>query len=1489
MHNYASFSNSVRIRSIAWAALAFRVVAILGLGVIGSAAPVLAECNPVHVAIIAGADDDHPTGTHEYLRSAELLAELLDALDLAGVELNASVHPDGWPADESVLAEADTVVLISGGRDHRSLRAAPHPLLEGGRMDRLQREIDRGCGLVVIHWGLFVPSDTHGDRFLDWIGGYFDYQTGDSPEGWFSRIGHGDYRVSVADDQHPVMRGVSDFEQTEEFYYRMRFRENDPRRVTLATISPADGEPEEAVLWAVDREDGGRGVGYTGGHYLENFRDPALQRVLLNAVVWSAHGQVPEGGVQLPAEAHADLTGHYPHGVLDVAALPLTVPADPAYSQPPLTVEAWVRLDPNSRGQFNIITSNQDKASADHWELYSYAGSGTLSAYLPGAQPAEVVSAVDVVTGRWHHVAMTYAADEIVLYVDGHEAKRQAITRPAVDASSTGPLYLGQAMHGDTVIDCAGEVASVRLTAGIHPPAASPPAVFEAGTQTLGLWRRADESQRASLPGIGAWDHSARANHGRESDPPPAPFMPGRHDQALNTSVLPLLVPGRDDYANPPLTVEAWIALQSSDGHNVIVSNEDRTSGGHWELFSQAKSGRLAVYMPGYTPSVVVSEADVVTGGWRYVAMTLDAGEVVLYADGQEVARQPIERDPSVVHIRGTLYLGQGINGADRMGCDGLIDEVRLSRGLRAIPNEPPDRFVVENDTAGLWRFPGNAGGAQLTNILARDISPAGNHGFSIPGAEWTPPGGTGYEKEAWETETDTHWIDSRINLMDTGRFYSASFDTPQVPGTSRTYKGIAVRLGDDQSASILFDTLLMRPTLAWTGDYIEHSPIRFAILNPPVPAGQPDYYNLNRIGWAPDGDFADPRPNPYGPLPEGYPRYQGLYTHNDRVVFRYTIGEADILESYWVEGKAENPAFTRTIEFEALPSPQLVDVFATDGGEAQPERVGDWAAMVLRKDGQITAALIVPDEDGRPYAWAEPSAAAASIQLPAGEAGRVKLIIWHGPADAWETARASLAASSRPEPLTPLTQPGETRWAQTITAPGSRAPDDSAFVVDTLPVPFENPYHALMFTADLGLLPNGDLAVCTVHGDVWVVSGVDSDLNSVTWKRFATGLYQPLGLEVVDGDIYVLGRDQITILRDRDHNGEADFYENFTNALENPGDGHAYAMCLERDSQGNFFFMNSGNKSTRHGGSIIRVSPDGTTMQRFAEGFRHPNGMGVGPDDVPTVGDNEGNWVPATPIDRIEQGRFYGYVPAYRGSADPADARTMPMLWLPRTADNAAGSQDWVPQDTWGPLAGRMLHLTWGRTGMFLISQETVNGTRQGAAAPFPLRFRSGSMRSQFNTNDQSLYVTGLDGWLTAAQEDGMLQRVRYTGQPANMVLQVHAHTNGLHLVFSDPIHPNQDITPDTFTVQRWNYRWAETYGSHHYSVQHPGERGEDTMPVLAVHLSPDRREAFLTLDDMQPVMQMRTTHTLRGANNKPIAGPIYNTIHQLADPYQP
>jgi hypothetical protein len=531
-------------------------------------------------------------------------------------------------------------------------------------------------------------------------------------------------------------------------------------------------------------------------------------------------------------------------------------------------------------------------------------------------------------------------------------------------------------------------------------------------------------------------------------------------------------------------------------------------------------------------------------------------------------------------------------------------------------------------------------------------------------------------------------------------------------------------------------------------------------------------------------------------------------------------------------------------------------------------EHDGGWTGMVLKQEKQCAAFL--PHGANR-----------FAVELPPGkETRRFKVLICHSAHSEEARLQALARDSAPPADLSAWIKPGPSRWPA-LTTRGEVAADDHPYVIDTLTVPYDNPFKALFFITALDFLPSGDIALCTCHGDVWIVKGVDQKLEKLTWKRFATGLYQPLGLKVVDGKVIVLERGQLTRLHDLNGDGEADFYECFNNDWHTGSGQHSYDTCLETDPQGNFYFFKTGDTNTPTGGCLMRVTADGKKASIFATGFRHPIGLGMSPSGVLSGADQEGNWMPATRIDLYQQDGFYGDMRAHH-RVKPPTIYDPPLLWLPREIDNSAGGQVWAPEGKFGPLSGKMLHLSFGRCKMFLVLPQEVGDVRQGGAVDLGLVFLSGVKSGRFRPQDDQLYVVGLKGWQTAARRDGCLQRVRYTGKPFNLPVALSVHADGVRLTFNRPLDAKAAADLDRYRVEQWNYLWSGEYGSKRYSVAKPGAVGQDEVKVLGVTVEPDGRSVFLKLEKVQPVMQMQISYRLTTADGQALLGSVYNTIHK-------
>ncbi len=739
----------------------------------------------------------------------------------------------------------------------------------------------------------------------------------------------------------------------------------------------------------------------------------------------------------------------------------------------------------------------------------------------------------------------------------------------------------------------------------------------------------------------------------------------------------------------------------------------------------------------------------------------------------------------------------------------------------------------------------------------------------------WSAPAAEAQKKQVQEEEKP--WWDApqpRFSKSELGGVFTGTIDMRGDVGVKdrTTYKAIAVRLGEGgKDATVLFDTDMMRLACAVPDRPVMFNTFRDGLGGAGHWVGSPYIFTAESgPGWAKEGgSFEDPRTGrKAGPLPREWARYRGLYRHGGRVVFSYTVGGVGVLDMPWVQDYRGQKILTRTLQIEPAKTDLLLRICQARKDE---EAV---TTVVL---GKKSAPAELAEKDGHWYLGVAPHS----------DTIRLKLLVGTTPPDLRGGFPALAKQVPPPADLSRSTRGGPGRHPKPLVTKGTLGNENGPYVVDTLTPPFDNPDKILFRFGGHDFFDNGDIAVCTIDGDVWRVSGVDDRLQNLAWKRYATGLFQPLGLRIVDDKVHVLGRDQITRLHDYNNDNEADFYECFTNECKVGKNVHEFATGLETDPQGNFYFVKGHGANNSHAGTLLKVSKDGGTMEVVATGFRWPNGSGAGPNGELTVADQQGTWVPASRLDLVKPGGFYGFMDAHHRDTPPT-TYDGPLCWIPHGIDNSCGGQAWNPGGKWGPFEGHMVHLSYGKCLLFLVLQENVAGADQAGVYRFPLNFQSGAMRARFSPKDGQLYVSGLKGWQTSGAKDGCLQRVRYTGKPVAMPKSLHIHKNGIRVGFTQELDKDLAEDPDSWKVEQWNYRWTKNYGSKEYKVSNPGQTGHDPVKITSAKLLENRREVFLSIDGLAPVMQMKIHFDLESARGEEIIGDLYNTIHALAAPLE-
>ena len=176
----------------------------------------------------------------------------------------------------------------------------------------------------------------------------------------------------------------------------------------------------------------------------------------------------------------------------------------------------------------------------------------------------------------------------------------------------------------------------------------------------------------------------------------------------------------------------------------------------------------------------------------------------------------------------------------------------------------------------------------------------------------------------------------------------------------------------------------------------------------------------------------------------------------------------------------------------------------------------------------------------------------------------------------------------------------------------------------------------------------------------------------------------------------------------------------------------------------------------------------------------------------------------------------------------------------------------------------------------------QTATTAARAAAVDLGLKFLSGSAAGGSTRQTATCTSCGLNGWQTAAKEDGCLQRVRYTGKPFPFPVGYHVEPDGVKLTFDHPLDPKSVADLSHFKVGRWNYRWSADYGSKHWSVAEPNKQGIDTVNVTAATLGGDGKSVRLKFADMRPAMQTKIEYDLRAADGSAHKGAVYTTIRE-------
>jgi glucose/arabinose dehydrogenase/cytochrome c5 len=688
-------------------------------------------------------------------------------------------------------------------------------------------------------------------------------------------------------------------------------------------------------------------------------------------------------------------------------------------------------------------------------------------------------------------------------------------------------------------------------------------------------------------------------------------------------------------------------------------------------------------------------------------------------------------------------------------------------------------------------------------------------------------------------------------------------------PDANLAYKGIAVRLDPGPggvaagAAWVVFEHDTLRLAGGWTGQgFIDWEGINFNTRHVvrPRTVGDVQFELADGPGWANPltGDFADARitgldGRRFGPLPREWGRYRGVYRHGEQVVIAYSVGDAPVLELHELESLDGTPVLVRTLNIGRSSRDLIL-------------RVANHGAAVA-----VTGISGMPETDGRFI-----TLRIGAAQTPARLALRL--------ARAGTTGLDTFARrAAPPRDLAPFTRGGPAQWPDRIETPVVESAGTGGFAWSRLSLPTVNPWKSRLRPSGLDFLPGGDAAVvCTWDGDVWRVDGLTGTSGTVTWRRLAAGLFQPLGIAVRSGEIFVTCRDQLVRLHDLNGDGEIDHHEAFNSDHQVTEHFHEFAMGLQVDAAGNFYYA----KSARHAraplvpqhGTLLKVSQDGSRTEIIANGFRAANGVCLNPDGSFFVTDQEGHWMPANRINRVVPGRFYGNMWSYGAPVDESDAAMAPPLcWIDKRFDRSPAELLWLEHAAWGGLRGALVNLSYGHGRIELVLRDPPDGERSAAVVALPIPdFPTGIMRGRLHSATGDLYVCGLSAWATSQTlQEGGLYRVRRTDGPAHLPVAWTVAGDAIELTLSDPVDVAVAARPDGYRVTAWGLQRSAKYGSARVE--------EHELQVTNVTVTADGRKLRLTVPGLQPTPGIEIVCRLRDSAGREFLRVVHGTIHSL------
>lgn len=463
---------------------------------------------------------------------------------------------------------------------------------------------------------------------------------------------------------------------------------------------------------------------------------------------------------------------------------------------------------------------------------------------------------------------------------------------------------------------------------------------------------------------------------------------------------------------------------------------------------------------------------------------------------------------------------------------------------------------------------------------------------------------------------------------------------------------------------------------------------------------------------------------------------------------------------------------------------------------------------------------------------------------------------------------------------------------------------EDDYYRIVTLPIPED----IVLEEGGMELLPNGDLAVATRRGEIYLVKNALTDpVEDVSFRLFADGLHEILGLDYKDGSLYATQRCEVTKLTDEDGDGQADVVETISADWGITGDYHEYAFGSKFDADGNIWvalcLTGSFSSQAKYRGWCLRITPEGETIPTCS-GIRSPGGIGRNHKGDMFFTENQGPWNGACSLKHLKPGGFVGHPAGFRwyelpevaeaigprpvepesGSRMHIQRQRIPELVPPavlfpykKMGQSASGIACDESDGKFGPFTHQMFVGDQSASTVMRVFLEDINGVYQGACFPFREGFASGTLPLEMMP-DGTMMVGGTNrGWGSRGSAPFSLERLIWTGEIPFEIREMHIKPDGFELTFTKPLEVSSAENLHSYSLDTYTYIYQESYGS--------PEVDRTTPTIKKATVSDDKRSVRLIVDGLQ-LGHVHELHAegLRSAEGLPLLHAIaYYTLNEI------